>query len=234
MREYHEGDIILCTVRDVVKTTVFVETFDGKKGSIVFSEVAPGRIRNIRDYVVPNKIIVCKILSIGHDHDHLFLSLRRVKDKEKKELLEVYKKEKSLESIIKKITGESSAEIIKKIKNDMDLTEFFEKAKANAKEFEKYFSKSEIEKLSKITIEKEIKEKEIKEEFLLSCRESDGIKRIKTILFSYENIVYLGSSKFMIRIKSHDLKRAGSQMSKILEDIEKNAKKQKCEFAMRK
>ena len=81
MKTYNEGDIILCEVKDVVKTTVFVETLDGIKGSIVFSEVAPGRIRNIRDYVVPKKIIVCKILYIASDH--LFLSLRRVKDEER-------------------------------------------------------------------------------------------------------------------------------------------------------
>lgn len=230
--EYDEGDIILCIVKDIVKTTVFVETENGKKGSIVFSEVAPGRIRNIRDYVVPNKIIACKILHIAPDY--LFLSLRRVKDKEKKELLELYKKEKSLESVIKKIVGEKSQEIIDKIKKDNNLTEFFEKAKANVKEFEKYFNKEEIEKLVKTQIEKEVKEKEIKEEFFLTCKESDGINRIKLILSQYKNISYLGSSKFMIRIKSHDLKHAGSQMSKILENIEKQAKKNKCEFGIKK
>ena len=90
IEKYKEGDLVLCIVRDVVKTIVFVETEDGVKGSINFSEVAPGRIRNIREYVVPNKIIVCKILNSRPDH--LFLSLRRVKDKDKKEMLEQYKK----------------------------------------------------------------------------------------------------------------------------------------------
>jgi translation initiation factor 2 alpha subunit (eIF-2alpha) len=232
MKEYNEGDIILCTVRDIVKTTVFVETEDGKKGSIVFSEIAPGRIRNIRDYVVPNKIIACKILHITPDH--LFLSLRRVKDKEKKELMELYKKEKSLESVIKKILGEKSSEIIKEIKSKSSLIELFENAKSNPNEFEKYFSKSEIEKLSKIQIDKKEKEKEVKEEFYLTCKEFDGIKRLKLILSSYDNIFYLGSSKFMIRIKSHNLKQAGSQMTQILEDIEKQAKKNKCEFNVKK
>src|SRR3989344_364561 len=160
MKTYNEGDIILCEVKDVVKTTVFVETLDGMKGSIVFSEVAPGRIRNIRDYVVPKKIIACKILHIATDH--LFLSLRRVKDKEKKEALEVYKKERSLESFIKKLLGNKSGEIINKI------------------------------------------------------------------LSTYENITYLGSSKFTIKTKSRDLKQADSKLNKILETIEKESKKEKC------
>lgn len=232
MKEYTEGDIILCIVKDVVKTTVFVETLDGRKGSIVFSEIAPGRIRNIRDYVVPNKVIACKILQIAQDH--LFLSLRRVKEKERKELMDEYKKEKSLESILKKILGQKADEIIKKINSQEDFVQFFEKAKANSKEFDKYFSKSEIDKLINVIVDKKEKEKEVKEEFKLSCKESDGLIRIKKILSSYDNITYLGSSNFMIRIKSHDLKQAGSKLTHILEEIEKQAKKQKCEFNVKR
>ena len=234
MKTYNEGDIILCEVKDVVKTTVFVETLDGIKGSIVFSEVAPGRIRNIRDYVVPKKIIACKILHIATDH--LFLSLRRVKDKEKKEALEIYKKEKSLESFIKKLLGNKSGEIINKIRseNSLSLVEFFESAKQNPKLSEKYFSKDEIEKLTSILVEKKEKEKEIKKEFSLSCNQADGIIRIKKLLAPYENIAYLGSSKFMIKTKSRDLKQADSKLNKILEEVERNSKKEKCEFAVRK
>jgi translation initiation factor 2 alpha subunit (eIF-2alpha) len=232
MREYHEGDIVLCTVIDVVKTTVFVETIDGRKGSIVFSEVAPGRIRNIRDYVVPKKVIACKILSMGQDH--LFLSLRRVKEKERKELIELYKKERSTESLVKKIIGEKAIEIIKKINEKTSLIELFEKAKQNPKVLEEYFTKSETEKIAVILVEKKEKEKEIKKEFSLSCKESDGINKIKSLLGSHSNIYYLGSSKFMIKEISSNLKQADTKINQVLETIEKNAKKQKCEFALKK
>ncbi len=234
MKDYNEGDIILCEVKDVVKTTVFVETLDGVKGSIVFSEVAPGRIRNIRDYVVPKKIVACKILHIAQDH--LFLSLRRVKDKEKKEALEVYKKEKSLESFIKKLLGSKADEIIRKIRseNSQSLVEFFESAKQNSKLSKKYFSENEIEKLTSVLVEKKEKEKEIKKEFRLSCNQPDGIIRIKKLLLPYENITYLGSSKFLIKAKSIDLKQADSHLNKILETIEKESKKEKCDFALKK
>ena len=125
---YQEGDIILCRVIDIVKTNVFVETLDGLKGSIVMSEIAPGRIRNIRDYVVPNKIIACKVMSIRDNH--LFLSLRRVKLSEQKEVLEYYKKEKSYEGIIKTIS-KNSEELIKKINKEYSLREFLDDSKEN-------------------------------------------------------------------------------------------------------
>ncbi len=230
--EYNEGDIIICTVKDVVKTTVFVETETGIKGSIVFSEVAPGRIRNIREYVVPNKIIVCKVLDSRDDH--LFLSLRRVKEKERKELIEQYKKEKSYHSIFKKIIGEESEKIISNIKSEHNLIEFLESARKNPKLLEKYFDKSQISKIEKVISEKKEKDKEIKQEFTLKSKEPNGIKVLKEILSIYDNIIYLGSSKYVIKITSNDLKKAGSQMNSILETIEKQAKKEKCDFLIKK
>lgn len=232
VKEYKEGDLVLCTVKDVVKTTVFVETEDKTKGSINFSEVAPGRIRNIRDYVVPNKIIVCKILD--YSSGHLFLSIRRVKGKEKEELLSQYKKVKSIESFIKKVLTEKGEEIIEKIRENEKVIEFFEEAKQTAEILEKYFSKEEIEKIKPIFKEKVVKEVDIKKEFSLSCKESDGILRIKKILSPYEGINYLGSSNFMIKLKSNDPKHTTSQINQMIEQIEKQAKKEKCEFSVKK
>ena len=74
------GDVVLCTVDRIVGTTVFVNIEGDGEGSIVFSEIAPGRIRNIRDYVVPKKKIVCKVLRISGNR--MDLSFRRVTLKE--------------------------------------------------------------------------------------------------------------------------------------------------------
>lgn len=229
--EYQEGDIILCTVTNIERTTVFVKTEDGIKGSITFSEIAPGRIRNIREYVVPKKTIVCKILNIKDNH--LFLSLRRVKNEERKELLEENKKEKSLKAILKTIT-KNHEEIINAIKKEKPFMEFFEDARKNPEILNKYFKKEEIEKIKKILEERKEKKKEIKKEFKLSSQENDGIMRIKKILSPYDNITYLGSSRFQIKILSDNPKKTGNQLNEMFEEIEKEAKKQKCFFEIKK
>jgi len=78
------GDIVMCTVDRIVGTIVFVKIDENGEGSIILSEIAPGRIRNLREYVVPKKRIACKILRIlGNRID---LSLRRVTQKEQKEI----------------------------------------------------------------------------------------------------------------------------------------------------
>ena len=80
--ELEEGQIVQCTVDKILGTTIFVRIEDNGEGTITTSEIAPGRIRNLRDYVVPGKKIVCKILKI--QGDKIYLSLRRVKQNEKK------------------------------------------------------------------------------------------------------------------------------------------------------
>src|SRR3989338_5378317 len=113
------GDLVLCTVEKIEGTTVFVKINVGLgakeiEGSISFSEIAPGRIRNIRDYVFPKKRIVCKILRIT-PKGNIELSLRRVTQKETKETTERYSQENSYVKIIKSVVGEKSDEVIKKI-----------------------------------------------------------------------------------------------------------------------
>jgi translation initiation factor 2 alpha subunit (eIF-2alpha) len=129
------GKIVLCTVKKIVGTTVFV-SIDGydKEGTIMTSEIAPGRIRNLRDYVVPNKKIVCKILRID-SKGHIDLSLRRVTIKEQKEVKEAYKKEKSIAATLKTIIPEADS-LIKKIKERESLVDFFEDIKENPKKLE--------------------------------------------------------------------------------------------------
>ena len=112
--ELEEGDIILCTVDRIVGTVVFVKIEDKEEGSIIISEIAPGRIRNLRDYVVPKKRIVCKVLR--KTGDRIDLSLRRVTQKERKEVMDRSKQEQSYKNILKSVLGEKCKEKIERKK----------------------------------------------------------------------------------------------------------------------
>jgi translation initiation factor 2 alpha subunit (eIF-2alpha) len=56
--KYKEGDLILCKVKKVTNTITFVELPNSKEGTIISSEIAAGRIKLMRQYVVPNKQIL--------------------------------------------------------------------------------------------------------------------------------------------------------------------------------
>jgi len=174
------GDIVLCTVESIVGTNVFVTLDSGEEGCIVFSEVAPGRIRNIREYVVPQKKIVCKVLRLSSGR--IDLSLRRVTMKEQKELKEAFKLEKSYESILKGILKEKVNEVKKEILKQGSIHEFLENSKENPNELERIVGKDDSKKILEIISAQQKKKKVVlKKEITLTTTDPDGVSQIKKI-----------------------------------------------------
>ena len=130
-----EGDILLCTVKKVLYHTVFVslDEYENKEGIIHISEISPGRIRNIRDYVTLGRYIVCKVLRVDPEKGHIDLSLRRVTEQQKRQKIQEIKQEQRAEKIIEFIAkeqGKNPEELFNKIwsqiEKDYDyLFEFF-------------------------------------------------------------------------------------------------------------
>ncbi len=222
-----EGEIVLCTVEKIIGTTVFVKIEGDGEGTIVTSEIAPGRIRNLRDYVVPQKKIVCKVLRMSNNR--IDLSLRRVTSKEKKDVMERYDMEKSSEVILKSILKEKALKVIEEIKKQDKVYDFLQKSRQDNKLLEKYMEKEESEKILKILNEKKEKAIEVKQNFMLRNRTGSGILSIRKILQDTD-AVYLGNSRFSLTIKGKDYKQANHQLTQIMEKIMQEAKKLRCEF----
>ncbi len=229
-----EGDLVLCTVDRIVGTVVFVK-IDGEEraGSIILSEVAPGRIRNLRDYIVPKKKIVCKVLRISSET--IDLSLRRVTQKEKKEVIEEYNQERSYENILKSILGDSSKQIINKIKEKESLYNFFEQIKQDSTILKKLIGEDNSKKILQIIKKQKIKKLIIKKEFHLTSINSKGLELIKNLLGGAKDaeISYIAAGKFLIKTQSDNPKREEKKLKIILEDIEKKAKENKMEFSVK-
>ena len=220
-----EEDLVFCTVKKIEKTNVFVDIDPSGSGSIVMSEIAAGRIRNLREYISPNKKIVCKVLKIHNGN--IELSLRRVTAKERESVLLKYQKEKNLKNMLKSIVSDPD-KIIEEIKKSYEIPEFLEEAKSNPKVIEKFLSKKESEALEKILSEKKEKEKIVKRTISLSSSSPQGVKEIKEILSVKEaEIHYLGSSKFSISVSGLNFKEANQKLESILQKIEKEAKQKK-------
>ena len=174
-----ESQLVLCTVTKIIGTTVFAELDDYKiEGTITFPEIAPGRIRNIREYAFPGKKIVCKVLSIKPQV--IELSFRRVKLNERNEFNDRYRKERNYIAMLKKMLGEKAETIIAKIKEEADsVLDFIESSKDNPKQLEKYLSKEESERILAAIGEKKIRETIIHKKFTLSSKASAGINQVK-------------------------------------------------------
>ena len=216
MKSFPELDeAVLCVVDRILGTTVFVkiEAY-GKEGVIATSEVAPGRIRNIRDYVVPGKRIVCKVLRIDEKTGHIDLSLRRVSSKERGEILEIYEREKNAMAILKVVAKDKSEQLKEKIlKENSRISDFLSNADAS-KLLAVGFSKEESEAILKILKEKPRKKIAIKVKISMSSEQGDGVIRIMNVLTRVEKevsgaeITYLSAPNLSLEVVSAEGKEA--------------------------
>jgi len=231
--ELEVGDVVLCTVNKIAGTVVFVKIEGNGEGSIITSEITPGRIRNLRDYVVPKKKIVCKVLRISGNQ--INLSLRRVTQKERKEVLDKYKQEKSYKSILKSVLKEKAEPVIENITKQSSLFEFLQGAKENSKELENSVGKANAEKILEILMAQKQKKAIAKREFSLTSTKSDGIELIKKILGKIKEakIKYISAGKYSIKKESENMKLADNELQKILEQIKEQAKKEGMEFQVK-
>src|SRR3989344_2587123 len=76
-----EGEILLCTVKKILHHSVFVnlDEYTDKEGLIHISEISPGRIRTLSDFVKEGRKIICKVLKVN--------KLTDIKQEEKSEKL---------------------------------------------------------------------------------------------------------------------------------------------------
>lgn len=232
--EYEVGDVVLCTVEKIVGTTVFVNIENNNlQGSMNFSEVAPGRIRNIRDYVVPKKMIVCKILKISGNH--IELSLRRVTQKEEKEVREKYKQERNYKSILKSILKEKTGEILKDLCKGENICDVLEKAKENSKDLEKVIGKECSKKILDILNAQKNKKVIIKKKIFLKTTNPLGIEIIKELLEEIKEaeIAYLSAGKYSLKVEGENGKKADNKAKEIIENLEKKCKEKEIDFSFK-
>jgi len=215
-----ESDLVMCTVNNIQHNSIFVNIHEyDRQGMITISEVAPGRIRNIRDYVVEGKVIVCKVLYINQERGYIDLSLRRVTEGQRREKNDEVKQELKAEKIL-----EMTAHSLK-----MDVKALYEKAATAFLQsyfyiyqafddflignisLTTYFDKNVAEHLEKIIREK-IKPKEIliAGDITINSWEENGVEDIRTALSSAvkDNVTlsYLGGGRYRIFVKGIDYK----------------------------
>ena len=235
--ELEVGDLVLCTVDRIVGTVVFVKiSIENREveGSIIMSEIAPGRIRNLRDYVVPKKKIVCKVLRISNQ-GNIDLSLRRVTQKEKKEVIEQDKQEKSYVSILKSILGDKTEDAIREISKSGRLYSFLEEAKTSPESLEKITGKENSKKILDILNIQKKKKTVLKKEIDMTTIKPNGMSLIKKILemFAGIKVKYISAGRYSLELESEDIKSADKKVREIIDKAEKEAKKLGVEFAVK-
>jgi translation initiation factor 2 alpha subunit (eIF-2alpha) len=230
--EVKEDDVVMCTVRRIEGTSVFLDVEGDGTGSMTMSEVAAGRIRNLRDYITINKKIVCKVLKIVNGHPQL--SLRRVTGKEREEIVERHKKERALSVLLKNVVKNFES-VLESIRKDYDLCDYYDEIRENPSSLDKYLEKEESLKIGKILSEKKDRDKISKKEIVIKSYSEEGLDEIKEALnVEGVDIKYLGSSVFSISSTGKDFREANLKVDSAIEEIERRARDKKLFFEIKK
>ncbi|MAG38520.1 translation initiation factor IF-2 subunit alpha [Candidatus Woesearchaeota archaeon] len=248
--EPEENELVLCTVTKVQYHSVFcsLDEYKNSSGMIHISEVSPGRIRNIRDYVKEGKKVVCLTLKVDKQRGHIDLSLRRVNDAQRRRKNSEIKQEQKAEKIIELLAlniKKPFKEIYKKVSEiifkeyEMIHLSFEDVVENNVKLESLGLEKKLAEKLTKIVKDK-IKPKEvmISGEFSLTSYDEKGLKIIKTALQKAEkvdekvDISYKGGGHYIIRITAKEYKEAENILKKAVDETTDfmNSKKGEASF----
>ncbi|MFP4118690.1 MAG: translation initiation factor IF-2 subunit alpha [Candidatus Woesearchaeota archaeon] len=245
-----EGECVFCTVTKIQYHSVFVnlDEYEHKSGMVHISEISPGRIRNIRDYVKEGKVIICKVLRINKDRGHIDLSLRRVNENQRRAKVEERKQQVIAENIL-----QSYATV-----NKLEVKDVYkEVSSALLKEYETLYSafedvvENEVDLSTKGLdkkladdlipfIKERIKPKEvaIEAKLKLSSYSEDGVDKInklnEKILNTDEktSLQFLGSGSFKLRVTAREYKTAEEVMDKIDTILENASEKESIEYSL--
>ncbi len=241
-----ENEVVLCTVKKILHNSIFasLDEYENLEGMIHISEIAPGRIRNIRDYVRENKVIVCKVIRINQERKQIDISLRRVSENTRANKIKEYKQEIKAEKLLEfmakslKLTLKQMYEKIgNKLKEDYSSLYYgYMEILKNEKMLETLKMDKKLSgKILKI-IKENIKLPEISLKSTLTLQDygPSGIDNIKKSIADANKLIkeknykakftYISAPSYSLEIKAQDYKTGEKILKEVSEEIVKELK----------
>ena len=237
------GELVVVEVKKVLNYGAFCSLLEypGVDGFLHVSEVASRWIRNIGDYIKENQKVVLKVTTVEQGKNVVDVSLRRVNENERKQVMEFFesniKAEKLLDAAIKKSKVKAELKeiisgILKSYSSVYDFAyEVYEKGETVAEKagMPKKLATTYSE-LVKISLKPS--KVNVRAEMTISSFDPCGVEKIKEILSEADGAVikYLGAPRYMMILESENFKSANKKMNSILTNIAKKAKQSGVSF----
>ena len=227
-----DEELVLCTVTGITPHSVFctLDEYGGRTGMIHISEIAPGRIKNIREFVSEGKKVVTKVLQTNKEKGHIDLSLRRVNEMQRRNKLNQIKQEQLAEKMVEyaaKQNGDSVLSVYSKLAEKLvpkygTVFAAFEQVAHGELDLETIIDKK-IAKTLTDAIKARIKPPIVKinGNLKLTTHSSIGIDLIKEALNlavkAGIDVHYLGAGTYHFEVEAGDYKDAERKLAAALE-----------------
>ena len=224
------GDLVVCTVVNVVEFGAFVQLdeYDKKEGLIHISEVASGWVKYIRDHVREGQKIVCKVLNVDPSRSHIDLSFKDVNEHQRRSKIQEWKSEQKAEKwleFVAEATGADKDALYEQLAEKFDgLYYVFEDAAIRGPEALKGLQPEVAAQIALVAKENvKIPYVYITGYVDLTCPQPNGIDVIKRALKAAMksedddirfDVSYIGAPRYRIRIVALDYKIAENAMKR--------------------
>ncbi|MGC8816648.1 MAG: translation initiation factor IF-2 subunit alpha [Candidatus Hadarchaeum sp.] len=231
-------ELVMCTVKKVFPQGAFVtlDEYGGKEGMVHISEVASGWIKNIRDHVRENQKVVCKVLAVDPVRQHIDLSIRRVKDGERRWKAQRVKLNQRAEKLLElaasklgKTLDQAYEEVGFKLQEKFgDLYSAMEAAVRDSNSFSGIIDESwakVITELAKDSIQ--APSYKVAGNVILSSTAPNGVEIIKSAMITARDAVrdedvnveiyYVGAPRYRIEVTAPSYKAAENAMQRAVE-----------------
>ena len=240
-------ELVMCTVGKVFDQGAFVklDEYAGREGMIHLSEVASGWIKNIRDHVREGQKAVCKVLVVHPKRKRVDLSLRRVKDSERRWKTKQVKLEQRAEKLLE-LAADKFGKNLDEAYEEVGFTlqdkfgTLYSALEVVAKE--RGALKGAVEDERWIGVLGEVAASMVEPPSFkvwgyvsLSCSTSNGVEVIKSAMIGARDSVgsdeievdfyYVGSPRYRIEVKAPSYKIAEGAMRKAAETAIASVKK---------
>jgi translation initiation factor 2 subunit 1 len=246
-----EGELVVGTAKNVQNFGAFVtlDEYPGREGFIHIAEIATGWVKRIRNHIKEKQKVVCKVLNVDEEKNHIDLSLKRVNEHQKRDKIQEWKNSQKSKKLLEMVANELGRDIDQcydEFAKDLiekygSLYGAFEEAAYDEEILKKDGYKGDwVEKfiqIAKTSIP--VPFVDIKGFLTVTSWLPDGINYIKEVLSEAEKseyedveiqVKYIGAPNYMITVKAPDYKIAEEEMKKAVEIIEEKIKNNNGDF----
>lgn len=236
MRNYKdtpdEGELVVVKVRDINPHSAYVdlEEFPDVEGLIHISEVSRSWVRDIRKELDEGEKDVAMVLD-HEDNGTVNLSLKRVNDKQKREKMQEWNKERKAEKFIEKVAdavGQDTDAVYEAVafpfqEHFGNTFDGFEIALVDRDEIADVLDAEYVDAVVDVA-EDNISLKQVKMEGELEIQipVGDGLDKLKEALQTEEGveISYISAPKYKIEVWGRNQEQAKKRMTSTVEDLE--------------
>ena len=242
-----EGELVLCEITNIQSHCAFakLKEYENLEGMIHISEVASSWVKDIRAHVKEGKTVVCKVTRINPERKHITLSVRRVSEADRTKKFDSIKRRNKCEHLSEQTArklGISCEEFLSKYEGPLrkEFAEVYFAFEEGARNGAKALEEKKIPKeVAEAVAEVGKKSITFSKVFItgninLSCKEGDGVERVKKVLMGIEKIgaklSYISAPHYKLFVEEDDYKRAERKLKEIIDCAESLSKENGCEM----